>query len=127
LIRGCERQFGEPAAGREEDPVHPLARLDAASLADRFDDTGDFLTWDERQGNSWEATAKEANVPQADTCAMDPDQRLSRRRLWVWQFTQFHTVDPIKLPCQRYPHGSALLSLSRCSPTPWLLAGRRIG
>jgi hypothetical protein len=39
---------------------------------------------------------------------MDPDQRLFRRGLWIWQFTQFDAVDPIQLACQRYSHGSAL-------------------
>jgi hypothetical protein len=41
---------------------------------------------------------------------MDPDQCLSRRGLWIWKFTQFHAVDPIERPCQRYPQDSALLT-----------------
>src|SRR5205823_11049671 len=115
LIRRRQRQFGEPAARREQDRVHPFARLDTGPLAHRFDDTGDFLPWDERQGDPWEAAAEEANVPQTDTRAMDPDQRLSRSGLWIWQFTQFHAVDPIQLPCQRYSHGSELLTVPCCS------------
>jgi hypothetical protein len=80
-------RFGEPAAGREQHLIHPHARLDTGPLAGRFDDAGDFLAWDERQGDPWEAAAEEPNVPQADTRTMDPDPRLSRRGLWIWQFS----------------------------------------
>ena len=54
-IRRRQRQFGEPATRREQTRIYPLARLDAGPLADRFDDAGDFLTRDERQGKPWEA------------------------------------------------------------------------
>jgi hypothetical protein len=87
-----------------------LAGLDAGPVTDRFDDAGDFLAWDERQGNPWVAAAEEPDVPQADACTMDPDQRLSRRGRRVWPFTQLHAVDPTQFPCQRYAHASALLT-----------------
>jgi hypothetical protein len=95
LIRGRQREFGEPTAGWEQDGVHLLARLDTGPLAGRFDDARDFLAWDEWQGDSREAAAEEPNVPQADTRATDPHQCQSRRGLWIWQFGQFHAVDPI--------------------------------
>jgi hypothetical protein len=110
LIRGRQRQFGEPTAGREQDAVHVLARLDTGPLARRLDNACDFLARDERQGDPREAAAEESNVPQADTRAMDPDQCLPCRGLWIWKFTQFHALDPIERPCQRYPQGSALLT-----------------
>ena len=53
----------------------------------------------------WEAAAEESNVPQADTRAMDPDQCLSRRGLWISKVPQFDAVDPIERSCQCYPHG----------------------
>lgn len=53
---------------------------------------------------------------------MDPDQRLSCRGLRIWQFTQFHTVDPIQLLCQRYAHVAALLTAPM--PTSDVATGR---
>jgi hypothetical protein len=64
-VRRRQRQFGEPAAGREQARVHPLARPDAGPVAGRFDDAGDFLAQDERQGKPWEAAAEEPDVPRA--------------------------------------------------------------
>jgi hypothetical protein len=40
-------------------------------VAGRFDDSGDLLTRDERQGKPREAAAEEPDVPQADARAMD--------------------------------------------------------
>ena len=70
-VRRRQRQFGEPATRREQARVHPLARLDAGPVAGRFDDSGDLLTRDERQGMRREAAAEEPDVPQADARAMD--------------------------------------------------------
>jgi hypothetical protein len=109
-VRRCQRQFGEPATRREQACVHPLPRLDADLVADRFDNTGDFLARDERQGKPWEAAAEEPDVPRADTCAVDPDKHLSRRGYWVRPFAQLHAVDPAELRHKRYSHGSALLT-----------------
>ena len=88
---------------------------------------GGFLARDERQGNPREAAAEEPDVPRADTRAMDPHQRLSRRGYWVWQLTQLHAADPAQLLCQRYPHGSSLLTLYSWRPWVTLRARHRIG
>src|SRR5207302_11465351 len=88
-----------------------LARLDAGPVTGRFDEAGHFLARDERKRNPWEAAAEEADVPKADARAMHPDERLSRRRCWVWLFTDLQAVDPTQLPCQLYSH---LLPSSQC-------------
>jgi hypothetical protein len=92
-VRRRQRQFGEPApAGNRlaytRSPGWTPAPSPAAS-------TTPATSWpgDERQGNPREA-AEEPDVPRADTRAMDPDQRLSRRGYWVWQLTQLYAADP---------------------------------
>jgi len=122
-----QRQFSEPATRREQARVHPLARLDAGPVAGRFDDSGDLLTRDERQGKPREAAAEEPDVPQADARAMDSDQCLSRRGCWSWPFTQLHAIDPAQLLRQRYAHGSALLTLCSCGPSVPVRARHRLG
>jgi len=86
-VRRRQRQFGEPATGREQARVHTIARLDARSVADRSDYAGDFLTRDKRQGNPGKAAAEETDVSRADARAVHSDQHLARRGCWVWQFT----------------------------------------
>ena len=115
-VRRCQRQVGEPATRREQARVYPFARLDARPVAGRFDDAGDFLARDERQGKPWEAAAEEPDVPRADARAVDPDQHLSRRGGWVWPFTQLHAIDPAELPRKRYSLDSALLTVCSCCP-----------
>jgi len=57
------------------------SRTDAGPVADCFDDAGDFLARDERQGESREAAAEESDVPGADARAVDPDRVLTTRLL----------------------------------------------
>ena len=89
-VRQRQRQFGEPASGREQDRVHPLVRLDAGPVAGRFDDAGDFLTRDKRQGNPGKATSEETDVPRARARAAHPDQHLARRGCRVGQTDNEH-------------------------------------
>ena len=98
--------------------VLPLdkSREALAQVAGRFDDTGDFLARDERQGNPREAAAEEPDVPRADTRAIDPHQYLSRRRYWVWQLTQLYAANPAQLLRQRCSHGSSLLTVYSSRP-----------
>ena len=100
-----------------------------APVAGRFDDSGDLLTRDERQGKPREAAAEEPDVPQADTCAMDSDRCLSRRRVLELAVHSAPAIDPAQLLRQRYARGSALLTLCSCGPPvpvrapppPWVL------
>ena len=87
-VRRRQRQFGKPAPRREQGPVHPLARLDTGPVTGRFDQAGDFLPRDERQGNPRETAAEEPDVPRADTRAMDPHKHLPHRGYRVWQLPQ---------------------------------------
>src|SRR5207237_3040724 len=83
----------------------------ADHVTSRFDDTGDFLTGDERQGNPRETAAQEPDVPRPDASAINSNQRLSRRRCWVRLIAKLHAVDPAQLLRQRYSHAFGLLTL----------------
>ena len=73
-LRRRQRQFGEPAARREETSVHPLARPEAGPGISHFDDASDFPTRDEQQGDPRETAAEKSGVPQADARAVDSYQ-----------------------------------------------------